>query len=150
MISMFIHAVYCMNANKRGCSGIQEVSEMSWKCVRIDNRSISSRWKTKEGFKSRKQWVSVQVQMARGWMGRQARSTVRLSWTQLQEQQEVRGLMLLALCSHSRYQMISWFRTTASQDWVPITLRDPGGGVTPYPLSGMYDKHLGLVSLIWF
>lgn len=58
------------------------------------------------------------------------------------------GLMLLALCSHSRYQMIGWFRTMASQDWVPITLRDPGGGVTPYPLSGMYDKHLGLVSLI--
>lgn len=52
--------------------------------------------------------------------------------------------MLLALCSHIRYQMIGWFR----KDWVPITLRDPGGGVTPYPLSGMYDKHLGLVSLI--
>lgn len=56
--------------------------------------------------------------------------------------------MLLALCSHIRYQMIGWFRTMASEDWVPITLRDPGGGVTPYPLSGMYDKHLGLVSLI--
>lgn len=50
MISMFIHAVYYVNASSRGCSGIQEVSEMNWKSVSIDNRSISNEVKDQGGI----------------------------------------------------------------------------------------------------
>ena len=48
MISMFIHAVYYVNASS--CSGIQEVSEISWKRVSVDNTSIRSEVKDQGGI----------------------------------------------------------------------------------------------------